>query len=415
MIFMRCALMNIFGTLLIVSIVHGYQPGDIDGDGKISVADSIASLQVAVGMTPAITAPVVRTIVVSPVPGDETLSGSNLLSALTEASAATFNDQWLIQMEPGVYDLGTASCVVPQWVHLSGSGPNATLIKTSALYGIDVLGSSDISNLKISRSDGTETNGTGIIIRELGAEIKNVHVIVVASNYAIGIWANGVIGELVIQDVELDAIAGAYTDGIYLQSSNANIINVAVKAHRATNNTGILIGTTNGNTPRVNLQLVKIDTWQDTVSNDGVQTGIMVTSAELMLQNSKVSASQGVYSRGIHADNSIVVIDNSEIGVNHSSAYSYGLYNDNSADTKIRHSSVTQLQSTGSGWAIFNTNDGGEIKIDNSEVNDIRNDSQSMVYAGSTKISDGVGNVSGSVTCAGVWSSNYTFYAAVCP
>lgn len=75
----------------------------------------------------------IRTVLVSPVPGNPLASGSALQSALLGlAPAPTATNPWLVKLEPGLYDVGGTPLVMRPWVHIEGSGIGITTIRGSA-------------------------------------------------------------------------------------------------------------------------------------------------------------------------------------------------------------------------------------------------------------------------------------------
>ncbi|MCJ7668671.1 MAG: hypothetical protein MUP04_10420, partial [Anaerolineae bacterium] len=92
----------------------------------------------------------VRTVVVSPVPGDAVASGTALLNALDGITDSSATNPYLLKIEPGVYDLGTSALTMKEWVDIEGSGELVTTIKRS--------GSSD--------------GGTGTVVGADNAELR---------------------------------------------------------------------------------------------------------------------------------------------------------------------------------------------------------------------------------------------------
>jgi len=410
-------IMSIAINLLLFSFAYGYQPGDIDGDGKIGIADSIASLQIAAGLSPAITSPTVRTIVVSPDPGNADQSGQNLLAAITEASGASANDQWLIVIEPGLYFIDDVTCVVPAFVHLEGAGPDISIIRSSAIYAMELNGTSQIGGLSVDRISGNQSNGYGILVKDGLPTIRNVKVSVVASNQAVGIWAN-ILDKLVLKDVHVDAAGNAFSKGILLQSTDAELFDVNVQVHGRVNNSGIDMYSYNGSTPKVVIQHGNIQVWDDLYPNDGSQQGISAANGKMTIKDSFIEVNGGMYAYGLNCSTDAdVLVYNSEFAAQWASQYNYGVFNNNSARMQINSSLISAMPATGaSAWAVFNANQGGYIFIGQSDISGkVRNDSGNTIWISSSKFRSGVGSVSGSVTCAGVWDQGYTFYASTCP
>jgi hypothetical protein len=70
-----------------------------------------------------------RIVVVSPVPGDAVASGEELLDALADVGPASATDRWLVQIEPGIYDVGAEPVAMAPFVDIAGSGLKMTVIR----------------------------------------------------------------------------------------------------------------------------------------------------------------------------------------------------------------------------------------------------------------------------------------------
>lgn len=81
----------------------------------------------------------VSTVTVSPVPGNPTASGTNLLTALAGIVGATSADPFLLKLEPGTYDIGTARMQMKPWVDIEGSGLRITTIQGEGNLDLDML------------------------------------------------------------------------------------------------------------------------------------------------------------------------------------------------------------------------------------------------------------------------------------
>lgn len=124
--------------------------------------------------TAAQTAPYNRTVIV-PSTGAPTTDGAALLSALSSLSPApSYTNRWIIQLEGGIYDVGTTPVVLQQWVDLAGAGSHVSVVRGnvgptggSLLAGL-VKGSSNseihdltiqcLSNASVSACQALELN-----------------------------------------------------------------------------------------------------------------------------------------------------------------------------------------------------------------------------------------------------------------
>src|SRR5262245_12834063 len=86
----------------------------------------------------------IRTVLVSPVPGDPAASGTALLNALAGISSPSSTNRWLLKIEPGIYDVGTTPLQMRSWVDIEGSGIGVTTIRgTAVAYNATVHGASN--------------------------------------------------------------------------------------------------------------------------------------------------------------------------------------------------------------------------------------------------------------------------------
>lgn len=96
-----------------------------------------------------------RTVVVSPIPGDPAASGAALVAALDAVADASVGNPWLVKLEPGVYDLGGHSLAMKPFVDIEGSGEIVTRI-TGSSNGGTVRGANhaELRNLTVESSAG---------------------------------------------------------------------------------------------------------------------------------------------------------------------------------------------------------------------------------------------------------------------
>src|SRR6185295_1782266 len=92
----------------------------------------VLSVFACIVFSSSITSAQIRTVLVSPVPGDPITSGTNLRNALANISSPSSTNRWLLKIEPGIYQLqGTALAMRP-WVDIEGSGIGVTTIRLAA-------------------------------------------------------------------------------------------------------------------------------------------------------------------------------------------------------------------------------------------------------------------------------------------
>ena len=74
----------------------------------------------------------IRTVLVSPVPGNPIASGTNLRNALANIPSPSSTNRWLLKIEPGIYELQGTALQMRPWVDIEGSGIGVTTIRLSS-------------------------------------------------------------------------------------------------------------------------------------------------------------------------------------------------------------------------------------------------------------------------------------------
>jgi hypothetical protein len=107
---------------------------------KIRVLVIVLSVFGCVLLNSSVTSAQIRTVLVSPVPGNPVASGTALQSALAGISSPSATNRWLLKIEPGIYDIQSGSLQMRPWVDVEGSGTNLTTIRST---GTTIIGASD--------------------------------------------------------------------------------------------------------------------------------------------------------------------------------------------------------------------------------------------------------------------------------
>lgn len=123
-----------------------------------------------------------RTAVVGPV-GDSAANGAALFSAVsalpTPASAA---EGWLVEIEPGEYDLGGLELYLEDWVGVRGAGSRTTVIRSEVCGssgGVISLGIGDLTDVFVENTCGdglSEVSAIRVRSASHGARIRNTEV-----------------------------------------------------------------------------------------------------------------------------------------------------------------------------------------------------------------------------------------------
>jgi hypothetical protein len=274
--------------------------------------------------------------------GTPAVNGSNLLTALTVVRAP----DGLVQLEPGVYDVGTVSVVVPDGVDIAGSGRGVTTIR-SATGAVPVVFNpgvhSELRDVRVenhslqfanqpavriasdfvhlSRVDVSVNlgfQGTGILLDACSARLTHVTVAVAPriNDSVIGVYAVG--GAPVFEDLEVVIAQGGILGthrGVVLSDAAATIDGLTVVG--ATDHDGYSVGVSvEDHSPDVVTEpvLVKIrdaDIQMFTDSLGQQAYGVTVSHNHLELRDSKAvatSTSFWTYTAGLVATDDTQVV-----------------------------------------------------------------------------------------------------------
>ena len=294
----------------------------------------------------------------------------------------------LLKTMPGVYDIGTNSLQMQAYVDIEGSGENVTKIRGN-VAGITSGLVKGVSNAEL-RDITVENSGAGVTkvaIFNLSASPKMMNVTAIASggtnNYAV---INDTSSSPVMTNFTATGSGGTNANyGIYNDTtSSPTIKNSVITGSGGTSTTGIY----------------------NFSNSSPTMTNVMVTASGGTTENYGVANDSSSSS----AMTDVTVIASGGIDT-------YGVFNYSSSPT------MTNVTVTASGgtfsYGVYNLFSSSTVKIDHSVIkgttNTIYNDSGNTIRVGNTRLDGGAVNNSGTLTCAGVYDENYTFYASTCP
>lgn len=323
-----------------------------------------------------------NTILVSPQAGaNETQNGTAILTALNSITNASASNPYLLQIEPGVYDLGTNNLTMKPYVDLQGSGENVTQISAAASGASSEATLIGSNNSEVRDLTVTNRGGAGYAQAILaGAGINNsfkVNRVTInagnGSTYSAGIFNNQ--GSPLIQNstIAITSTATSTCYGINNSGNAALIINNRITVNCNANNSSVSYGIYSNNSSVVSLQnnLINVsnsgvgDTYG--IRNDG-STGTIETSSI----NITTTASGGGY--GVSAGDLIggsSLLANSYITV--TAGFGYALQNNGVSSgtnyTMTVHSSVVTVSSSNSSsGSAVDLNNKGYSYIQNSTI-----------------------------------------------
>jgi hypothetical protein len=338
---------------------------------------------------------------VHPVAGDPIASGNALLSAVAGITDASATKPYVVKVDPGIFNLGTSSLTMKQYVDLEGTGQLATVIQGT----------------------GQMTNLNGVINAAANAEVRELQVQSQASgnNVSIGIFASNV--NTSIRDVTIVSTGGtalSATYGIRNLDANSTIQGVTITATGGGSVYGMsMVGLSNASAPFVRRAVVSVSS-----SAGGTGYGIYVTGLSVPdLRDIQVTASGGNQAVGLAFDYGntstgpfYLLVEEARISagstVNNSGILLTG--NGNSLDLN------TSRISSGGGslnYALQSTDNAPRIDVDRSELSGSTN---SLNATGAAAVFIGASRLGGPVSapspyCAATYrSANYHLVTTSC-
>jgi hypothetical protein len=181
--------------------------------------------------------------IVSPVLGDALASGQRLLGALGALTDGSTSRRYLVWLEPGQYDLGSAQLVMQPYVVVQGAGRSLVTIKTSR-GGYGAVGASQAQLRSLTfRNSGDFSGVHGIDLSSSGG-LRDVSVVVnggATTTAVAGVLAGGF-----LEDVSVVATGGDLTIGVDVDDGYVTLNRIYASAQGGANAYGIRIVSTAG-------------------------------------------------------------------------------------------------------------------------------------------------------------------------
>jgi hypothetical protein len=105
----------------------------------------------------------IRTVLVSPVPGNPVASGGALLNALAGIPSPSATDRWLLKIEPGIYDVGSTPLAMRPWVDIEGAGIGVTTIRGSRPWPPATVQGADNAELRLLTVEADDSSAPNVI------------------------------------------------------------------------------------------------------------------------------------------------------------------------------------------------------------------------------------------------------------
>jgi hypothetical protein len=262
----------------------------------------------------------------------------------------------LIRIMPGIYDIGSTTLQMQEYIDIAGSGQNTTKITgTVSNPASGLVTGADNAELRFLTVENIGGSSDKNAIYNSSASPMLTHVTATASGGSSGpnIAIYNLSSSPAMTNVTAAALGGSNCYGIYNNSSSPVFSNVTVSA-----------------------------------SGGGPNYGIYNSSSVLTLKDVTIVSNGGGNNYGIYNDSSTVTLIDA-VSTVWGGSLNYGLYDDSST-TKVNHSVLSGTD------------------------NSVYTDSTSTTLIGNTQLDGAVGST-GTTTCAGVYDSSFTFYASTCP
>lgn len=231
----------------------------------------------------------------------------NIQSAIDSITNASATNRYLVKVMPGVYDLGTASLQMKDYVDVEGSGAENTVITSSN-----------------NNVDGYTCN-VGTVLMANNSAIRNIKVVnmPVAQAGSFNAVAAVVFNNVQAKAEGISILVGSDTvDGgssmgicVYNASANASLNNVSIETHN--NDGGASKGINlykGGSVTLTNSKVATFDTGDYITIIGNTTMGILTGS--ITVRNSILEATTPGVMTGIFAENDKIVIMDSTITLN---------------------------------------------------------------------------------------------------
>ncbi len=351
---------------------------------------------------------------------DSTASATALVAAVASiptsgTDAPSWSNPWLVKIGPGVYDLGSSSLAIPDYVAVEGAGRGVTVIQST---GSDVSGSATVTassllelrDLSI-KNTGAAAYATALMISGNGAMVRRVDMTVQsASSSSRGIYLIG--SGLTIEDSTM-TVSSSGSGSIYGVLTGAG---TSLTVNRAALTLGVQ-GTGSGAAFSVDGSFTgrNVNVKSNFYGNTTATISGVMASGSVDLRDSYIfagCAGNVAPANGVSGGTSMTLF-NVDLGswrLGNASCTCTGA-NFSNAYGSIRASSI---QGYNIGVATSGATAARTVYVDDSFVSSITNGASYTTHVGATRLTYGTSN-SGTLTCAGVYTSSGTFYANTCP
>lgn len=356
----------------------------------------------ALGLVPSLAHAQIRTVLVSPVPGNPIASGTALRNALAAISAPSITNRWLLKVEPGIYDLGQDQpLVMRSWVDIEGAGIGETQIQGlgSPVGPVPpvIVGASD-AELRLLTLESIGPTGYGTKVMANFAASPRLYRVRLLIRSGATNWAmENQDAAPILEEVEVSVTGSATNIGISYTASTPTPIYVDLRRCR--------ISVTDG------------------TSNYGLLTTGNVILREV--RDSEIEAARGQRNYGIYLASAIsgttttgMFLSNTEIDGVGGSIENYGIHASGSNfSLKLLNMDVRAVSGTASHGIFVSPATNVPVTVVNSDIRGNTGVITSSSGVVATNSSLNAGPVTGATEiCAGVADENAVFFPGpACP
>jgi hypothetical protein len=350
----------------------------------------------------------IRTVLVSPVPGNPVASGTALSTALAGIPSPSSTDPWLLKIEPGIYDIGKTSLQMRSWVDIEGSGVGVTTVRGNVALDANLqngtVNGADNAELRLLtvQATGSERSASvpgaiAMFNSKASPSLFRVKLVARASSYAAG--ARNVQSAPLFDECEISV------SGTSSPSSEAHGI--------------VFLGEITGKRSSILRSKVVVT---KAAKNHGVHLRIAQTVTEI--RDSGIEAAGGETARGIYAQgegwvsNETLTLRDVELSSSGGSSASYGIQLEagSSIGLDIFNSSLAGRNSPAAyGIAQYGPS---AVVIQDSKVVGLTKTIDSplgSVSVASTYLQGGPVTGGAGSHCIAVWDENGVFFPNSCP
>jgi len=340
----------------------------------------------------------IRTVLVSPTPGNSVASGTTLRNALAAIPSPSSTDRWLVKIEPGIYDIGATSLQMRSWVDMEGSGIGVTTIHGSVdMPFLGTINGADNAELRLLTVEAASANAIAMSNTSVSPRLYRVKF--TASGLAA--WGIRNFGSAPqIEECEIITTSSGGTGSVaygvvfrdYAYSGvRSSILRSKISVSGGATNYGVYMQDGQTVTLIRNSQ-VTVNGGATTYGIYAIQSGTWTGQENLQIRDSEISSfggSSASYGMKLETGTSVAFDINGSKVWGHIAPTTYGLMQLGTAPIGLQGASVVGFTKT--------IQTAGSISI------------------ASTFLNGGPVTASGWVGCMGVWDENGIFYANSCP